>query len=319
MSNRKDSLKRQKRLYKATRGFEFERHYTMDGEEETDQNRLSKYFWILIAVGVACVLSAGILLWIFFGTTGGESQPEEEPQVTEDPVTEETAPPVIEEETEYEEEPDTTQMPELATFFQGPKAWKKKQDWSGVWGKSVYDGRRFGGFGCGLCVMANFYSSFTPYQCSPVDMYEYAKQVTSYEGGGAIDWPQIASTLQNLGFTVDTRRKPRRYASFREDIRNCLGAMVVISSAYDDSYWKATPGHYVTILSYNDTEDTIFLGDSGDLTHNRSWISLKTVYKAIKRSNALHYLRVLSYDESGDNWKHTTISGRWCRPAYWKK
>ena len=319
MSNRKDSIKRQKRLEKATRGYDFERHYTMDGEEEGNRSRLSKYFWILIAVGVACVLTAGILLWLFFGTLGGESEPEEEPQVTEEPVEEATAPPVVGDEIEYEDEPETWRMTDRATFLQGPRGWKRRQEWAGIWGRSVYDGRRFGGFGCGLCVMANFYSSFTPYQCSPVDMYEYAKSVTSYEGGGAIDWPQISRTLQSLGFTVDTKRKPRRYALFREDIRNSLGAMVVISSAYDDSYWRDTPGHYVTILAYNETDDTIFLGDSGDLDHNRSWIPLKTVYRAIKKSNDLHYLRVLSYDEAGDAWKHTTISGKWCRPAYWEK
>ncbi|MBO4395717.1 MAG: hypothetical protein J5819_05170 [Eubacterium sp.] len=319
MSNRKDSLKRQKRLNKATRGYDFERHYTMDGEEETERSRLSRYFWILIAIGVACVLSAGIILWIFFGTLGGESEPEEEPQVTEEPVAEPTAPPATQDEIVYDDEPEIWRMTDRATFLQGPKGWKRRQEWSGKWGKTNYDGRSFGGFGCGLCVMANFYSSFTPYQCSPVDIYEYAKQVTSYEGGCAIDWPQISATLEHLGFTVDTNRKPKRYDIFRDDIKNCMGAMVVISSAYDDSYWRETPGHYVTILAYNAANDTIFLGDSGDLEHNRSWIPLKTVYKAIKKSNALHYLRVNSYDETQDEWKHTVISGKWCKPGYWEK
>ncbi len=318
MSKRKDSIKRQKRLDKATRGFDFERHYTMEGDE-AETNRLSRYFWIFIAIGVACVLSAGILLWIFFGTTGEEDQPVEEPQVTEEPIPEATAPPADGYEIEYEDEPEAWRMTDRATYLEGAGGWGRKQEWAGFWGKQYYDGRSFGGFGCGLCVMANFYSSFTPYQCSPVDIYEYAKQVTSYEGGCAIDWPQISATLENLGFTVDTSRKPKKYSVFRDDIRNCMGAMVVISSAYDDSYWRDTPGHYVTILGYNETEDTVFLGDSGDLDHNRSWIPLKTVYKAIKKSNPLHYLRVLSYDETQDTWKHTTISGKWCKPGYWEK
>ena len=65
---------------------------------------------------------------------------------------------------------------EIYTFLQGPKSWNSRLEWSGEWGESYVDGGYFGGFGCGLCCMANIYSSLTPYQCSPVDMYHYAKK-----------------------------------------------------------------------------------------------------------------------------------------------
>ena len=319
MSNRKESLKRLKRLEKATRGHDFEKRYYIKGEDETGGRH--PLFVVLIAVLIAAVLATGILLWLHFGSYGteeetaetvssAESEPEPEPEPTIQPLP-----------SELPEEPDIDSklMKNTATFLQGPKGWKKKADWAGAWGDREYDGRRFAGFGCGLCVMANLYTSFTPYQCSPIDMYNYAKKVSFYEGASAIDWPPIQMTLGKLGFTTDTGRKPKTYREFRDLIAESMGAMVVISSYYDDSYWKTTPGHYVTILGYDPEDETIFLGDSGDLTHNRSWIPLRTVYKAIKKSNRLHYLRVIEYDQTPDQWKHTGISGKWCKPEYWER
>ena len=317
MSNRKESLKRLKRLEKATRGHGFEKKYYIRGEDETEGRH--PLFVVLIAVGIAAVLVTGILLWMHFGKLGTEEEvpetiayeePEPEPEPTIQPLP-----------SEIPEEPvvDSKLMKDTATFLQGPKGWKHKADWSGVWGNRAYDGRRFGGFGCGLCVMANLYTSFTPYQCSPIDMYDFAKENTFYEGAAAIDWPPIQMALGKLGFTTDTGRKPKTYREFRDLIAESIGAMVVICSYYDDSYWKSTPGHYVSILGYDPDDETIFLGDSGDLDHNRSWIPLRTVYKAIKKSNRLHYLRVLDYDESQDQWKHNRISGKWCKPEYWER
>ena len=238
-------------------------------------------------------------------------------EVPEDPTPEPTMPPIPTEVPEAEEDP--TLMTNTATFLQGPKGWKKKKDWSGAWGDREYDGRRFAGFGCGLCVMANLYTSLTPYQCSPIDMYYYAKEVSFYEGASAIDWPPAQMTLEKLGLRTEVGRKPRKYEKFRQLIAESLGAMVVVSAYNDNSYWRFTPGHYVSILGYNDEDDTIFLGDSGDLKHNRSWIPLKTVYDAIKTSNENHYLRVLGYDESKDEWKHRKINGKWTKPAYWRR
>ena len=320
MSNRRDSLKRIKRLDRATEDHDFIKKYTWDGEKPQKEG-LPTIVYILIAVVLAALVATGILLWMHFGPSGEETVAEE-PQVEEDAVPTPT-PPVYTVTEEPGPEPgemaDSEKMPTTATFLQGPKGWKKRKDWSGAWGDKEYDGRRFAGFGCGLCVMANFYSTLTPHQCSPIDMYKYAKKASTYEGGGAIDWPQIKETLESLGFTVDTGRKTKKYKTFRQKIADADASMVVVSSWDDNSYWKQTPGHYITILAYREKDDKIFLGDSGDLKHNRSWIPLKTVYKAIKKSNALHYMRVLDYDETKDPWKHKKISGKWMIPSYWNK
>lgn len=323
MSNRRESLKRIKRLNRATEGHGFKKYYAF-GEAEEQAGGLPVFWYIVIAVGAAVLLTTGILLWMHFGHVGDEKVVEE-PQVAEDP--EPTPAPTVyvadedpgaEPGEQPEEQEPTEEMAGVATFLQGPKGWKKKIDWAGAWGDRTYDGRRFAGFGCGLCVMANFYCSLTPYQCSPVDMYRYAKEVSSYEGAGAIDWAQIRETLETTGFTVDIGRKPKKYADFKKVIGEAKASMVVVSSVYDNSYWETTYGHYITILGYKPEEDKIFLGDSGNFHHNRQWIPLKTVYKAIKKSNDHHYLRVLGYDESRDQWKHKKIHGKWYRPEYWR-
>ncbi len=313
MSNRRDSLRRVRQLNRATRGRSFNKNYVLAGERR-GTSPLLKVILIVLALAVVGV---GVFLCLKLG--GKHSEPKQEVKV----VTVATPAPTPTEEPDDDDDDDVEagaeQMPQTATFLQGPKGWRKKVDWSGEWGDKEYDGRRFAGFGCGLCVMANFYTSFTPYQCSPVDMYKYTKKVTNYEGRGAIDWVFVKQTLESLGFITDTGRKPKKFKDFADKIEESLGAMVVISSRYDDSYWKNTPGHYVTILGYDAERKKVFLGDSGDLTHNRSWVSLKKVYKAIKLSNSTHYLRVLAYNESNDKWKHKRINGDWCKPDYFSK
>lgn len=169
--------------------------------------------------------------------------------------------------------PDPTKK--VATFFQGPKAYEGRREWSGKWGKEFYDGGSFGAFGCGLCCMANIYTTFSSYESSPVDMYRYAKKVSGYGGGGAIDWGYMKATLKELGFTSDVFRKPGKYEAFQKLVKESLACIVVVSSNDSDCYWKETPGHYVTLFLYDEKSDKIFLGDSGDLTHNRQWVPLK--------------------------------------------
>lgn len=206
---------------------------------------------------------------------------------------------------------------EIAAWFQGPKAWKKRLDWSGEWGREYYDGRSFGGFGCGLCCMANIYCSKTPWQCSPLDMYKYAKQKTEYEGGGAIDWGYMKETLKFCGFTSDVWRKPKQYREFQRQVRESMAVIAVVSSNDSTCYWKDTSGHYVTILLYDSNTDRIFLGDSGDPSHNRQWVSLKKIYRSLKKANRWQYLTVTAYDEKKDTWKNTAISGNCIVPDYW--
>ena len=87
---------------------------------------------------------------------------------------------------------------QIYTYLQGPKSWNMGLDWSGEWGESFMDGGSFGGFGCGLCCMANIYSTLSKGECSPVDMYRYVKKhrlwwrngdrLGLYEAGTHIAW-----------------------------------------------------------------------------------------------------------------------------------
>lgn len=202
---------------------------------------------------------------------------------------------------------------EMYTFLQGPKSWGKRLPWSGEWGTSFYDGGSFGGFGCGLCCIANIYSSLTKYQCTPVDAYRYAKRETEYGGGAAIAWGYIRRTLDSLGFACGVRKKPETYREFQKDIRKSQSAIVLVSSADSKCYWKETPGHYVTVFLYDSQSDSIFLADSGDPEHNRERVPLKKIYKSLKTASEWQYLLVGEYDKKEDKWRHKKAEGNWVR------
>lgn len=201
----------------------------------------------------------------------------------------------------------------IYSYLQGPKSWRKKIPWSGEWGVSFYDGGSFGGFGCGLCCIANIYSSLTKYQCTPVDAYHYAKKHTGYMGGGAIDWGYMRQSLNEMGFNCHVEKKPETYREFQEDIKNSQAAVVLVSSNNSKCYWKDTPGHYVTIFLYNEKKDQVFLADSGDPDHNRQWISLKKIYKSLKTSSSWQYLMVQEYNQKEDQWRHKEAKGNWIK------
>ena len=228
-------------------------------------------------------------------------------------------------ETEKTAEPTTepTRKPvdktlQIYTYLQGPKSWNQGIDWSGEWGESYMDGGSFGGFGCGLCCMANIYSSLTPYQCSPVDMYRYAKKHTGYGGGMAIDWGYIRRGLTSLGLHCHVERKQETYHEFRDNIRKSKCAIVLVSSANSTVHWKNTPGHYVTIFEFQEKTEKVFLADSGDPDHNRRWIHLKKVYWSLKTASNWQYLVVSGYDKQKDHWHHKKADGTWNRPSYLK-
>lgn len=212
--------------------------------------------------------------------------------------------------------PQPTPNPEdqVYSFLQGPKSWKERRPWSGKWGKEYHDGSSFGGFGCGFCCMANIYSTLTEYKCSPLDIYEYSKKITGYGGGGAIAWQMMRQTMAGIGFVIELGEKPSTYNKFKEMVKQSQAVLVLVSSSADDSYWKNTPGHYVTLFLYDETADDIFLTDSGDPKHNRHRVPLKTIYRALKTSSDFQYMSVISYDESKDNWKHEEINGTWVVP-----
>lgn len=212
--------------------------------------------------------------------------------------------------------PDATER--IATYLQGPKSWKARREWSGRWGTEYYDGGSFGGFGCGLCCMANIYCSLTDYRCSPLDMYRYAMKESMYAGGGAIDWGYMKDTMTAAGFTCNVGRKPSRYEDFQDIVKKSMACIVVVSSRDSTCYWKNTPGHYVTLFLYDENTDRIFLADSGDPAHNRHWVPLKKIYRSLKTANNWQYMAVVSYDEKRDGWKHTKISGRCILPPQYK-
>lgn len=264
----------------------------------------SKKQIIIISLMSIAMLALAMLLNHFLPVNSRETSVE--PVSTSTPKPTVTPTPVV------TPTPDPTKK--IATFLQGPKSWKKRLNWSGHWGEEYHDGGSFGSFGCGLCCMANIYTTFSDYQCSPIDMYEYAKKVTEYGGGGAIDWGYMKETLRSLGFSSDVWRKPKKYADFQKKVRNSLACIVVVSSYDSDIYWKNTGGHYVTIFEYDEKSDKIFLADSGDPTHNRQWVKLSKIYKSLKTSNKWQYLAVTGFDADKDKWKHKGFGGNCVLP-----
>ena len=210
---------------------------------------------------------------------------------------------------------ESTAVPEkeIYTFLQGPKSWGKRLKWSGEWGVNFYDGGSFGGFGCGLCCIANVYSSLTKYQCTPLDAYRYAKRKTDYQVGGAIGWGHMRQSLTSLGFDCGVAKKPDSYEAFRADIAEGQSAIVLVSGADSKCYWKDTPGHYVTIFLYDGENEKVFLADSGDPEHNGHRVSLRKIYKSLKTASAWQYLLVKGYDEKEDQWKHKKAEGNWVK------
>lgn len=263
---------------------------------------------ILLSIGM---LAAAALLNIFFPADSKETETSSVTVNTPKVVATAVPPTAVPTNT-----PDPTEK--IATFLQGPKSWKKRLAWSGKWGKEYYDGASFGAFGCGLCCMANIYTTFSGYECSPIDVYEYAKRKTEYSGGGAIDWGYMKGTLKTLGFTSDVWRKPGRYGQFQQMVKNAMACIVVVSSNNSDCYWKDTPGHYVTLFSYDEMTDKIFLADSGDPSHNRNWVNLKKIYKSLKTANNWQILAVTAFNPKKDEWQHRGFGGIYVMPDGWK-
>ena len=218
------------------------------------------------------------------------------------------------------EDPLIARTHSIYTFSQGPVAWESKTPYSGEWCEFEMEGGRFSVFGCGLCDLANIYSSLTPYECSPVDMYKYAMKASDYSpswGYGAIDWPFMGQTLKSLGFRVGFRRKDSTYEQFRKAYKRALTAIVLVCSDDDDTYWEDTPGHYVNPWLYDEKTDRIFLGDSGSPKHNRHWVPLRYLYDAMAHDSRYQYMLVFSYEEAKNTWKYSGITEKWTIPWYY--
>ena len=291
----------------------------------------------IIAVTIACILAlvvtSFVLLYHFrekvdnaLNITKSTEETQSEIPQTEtnapqtEPVTEAAAVQTETEETQTED-PALHMEDGVYTFLQGPVAWESKAHWSGIWCESELDGGLFSVFGCGLCDLAGIYSTLTPYECSPLDMYALARKVSDYSPGydaGAIDWPYMVETLSKVGIGSKLRKKDRRYEAFQKAVAESLGAVILVSSDDDDTYWEDTPGHYVNIWHYNPETDQVFLGDSGNPGHNRQWIPLRYLYDAMASNSAWQYMVVTSYDEEKNTWKYSGIHEKWTRPPYYK-
>ena len=219
--------------------------------------------------------------------------------------------------TYYLKEDATLEEQDIYTFFQGPNAWKAQRTWSGSWADLTFEGNKFGSFGCGLCCMANLYCTLSDYVCSPVDMYHFATEVSSYHpsyGYGAISWPAIASTLEKCGISCTLHKFTTEYTDFVADIQKSTGTILLISSNNPNSYWTNTGGHYVTIWNYNEDDDTVFLADSGSPTNNRKTVPLEAMFASLKTSSSFQYLTTDGYSEEQNQWKHNQISEEWAAP-----
>lgn len=212
----------------------------------------------------------------------------------------------------------TIKEEEIYTFLQGPRSWGEGISWSGEWATFNISGNPFGGFGCGLCCLANIYDTLSPYEVSPWDMFEYAMSVTDYSPtgrAGAIDWVYMKETLECCGFRCGLYRKPESYEEFKEQMEIMKSAIVLISSSEDDTYWQDTPGHYVNIWAYRNEDDTIFLSEPGNPENNRSRIPLRYIYDALKTVSRYQYLTVEGYQEEMNQWKADGIDEIWNRPT----
>jgi hypothetical protein len=165
--------------------------------------------------------------------------------------------------------------------------------------------------------MANLYTSLSEYECSPLDMYRYAKKKSGYGGGGAIDWGYMKETLAAAGISGDVGRKPSEYETFQKKVKAAAAMIVVVSSQDSTCYWKNTPGHYVTLFLYDEAADKVFLADSGDPNHNRHWVSLKKIYRSLKTANSWQFFAVNGYDKERDSWKHSGFGGTVILPDGW--
>lgn len=211
----------------------------------------------------------------------------------------------------------TLEESEVYTFLQGPKSWSKGVAWSGEWCFFGVKGNSFGNFGCGLCCMANIYDTLSPYEVSPWDMCEYAMSVSGYapkKKSGAIDWGNMKEVLKKCGCSCDVYYKPESYEVFQQQIAQAKSAVVLVSSAEDDTYWKDTPGHYVNIWLYQEEDDSVFLAEPGSPTNNRARIPLRYVYDALKTTSKFQYLLVDKYQEENNQWKADGITESWNRP-----
>lgn len=209
----------------------------------------------------------------------------------------------------------------IYSFLQGPVSWQKRYNWSGSWGELyTEEGAYFGSFSCGLCCIANIYSTLSSFEATPVEVYDYAKENSSYyptSENSAIGWEAMYSTMSKLGLDVELANKPYDYEDFKNEMANSETAVILVQSDDSDSYWGETAGHYVSLWRYNPTEESVFVANPGKNSRNRKTITLRDCYDNLKIASNYQVLYVRSYDEFLDQWKPQSIGEiNWVRPDY---
>lgn len=205
----------------------------------------------------------------------------------------------VEEEEKSEEKPEDA----IYSYLQGIKSYEKGKKWSGKWCYEEAAGQQFSQFGCGICSLANIYSSMSKKECTPLEMYQYVQEVSSYNpsgGIGAIGWDALRVTLQQTGFDIAWGEKPKTYEEFQMLAKENTCILALISSDNDDTYWQDVPGHYITIWLYSEEKDEVFLADSSGPSRNRKWIPLRYVYDALKTTSPYQYISIKNYDVNKD-------------------
>lgn len=214
----------------------------------------------------------------------------------------------------------TIQEQNVYTFLQGPRSWEEGIPWSGEWSQFQVEGNPFGGFGCGLCCLANIYDTLSPYEVSPWGMFWFAKKASDYapDGAyGAIGWEAMRDTLKRCGVQGKLHKKPGAYGKFQQQMNGSKSMVALVCSGDDDTFWQDTPGHYVNLWLYQEEDDTVFLAEPGNPERNRTRVPLRYVYDALKSSSKFQYLSIKGYLDEENQWKASRIDERWNRPEGW--
>lgn len=182
----------------------------------------------------------------------------------------------------------------IFSFIQLPKEFHKDEEWAGVWSNIEAGNQTFFYFGCGICCISNIISTLSDIIVTPDLMFSLTKKHAGYNpdsGVGAVSWEQMSRMCRLFGFDTEVRKKPDEYADFQRDIQDADATIVLICKDDDDKLWFYTNGHYVTLWSYDEKSDTVFLSDSSGM-FNRDRVQLSDIYNALKTRSAAQYMCV---------------------------
>ena len=131
---------------------------------------------------------------------------------------------------------------DVYSFLQGPKSWGEGRAWSGEWSNQYVRGNYFGNFGCGLCCMANIYSTFSGHTCSPWDMFLYAREVSGYTPTKKDRCDRLGRyeklSCANVEFDAEAIHKAAGLRNFSGSGQICKECSCFGQQHDDNTYWK---------------------------------------------------------------------------------